>query len=311
MMAEHDDIDAPALNGAALDWVIRTGSDAFDDWPAFQAWLEADPRHAAAYHAMSADIDEMAAVVPAEVAAPVVVPMPRRRWPAWAGGAIAASLALVAGYGAIETRAHPYAVETAAGSMRTVRLADGSTIAMGSATRLMLDRDDPRVATLERGEAMFVVRHDASDPFEVRVGGARLVDVGTAFDVKHARGETRVAVSEGAVDYNPGSDAIRLVKGQGLLVRDGKAVVTTVDVAGVGSWRDSVLAYEGATLAEVADDLSRALGVDLRADPRVAKRAFSGSIATAKLSGDPRLAGPLLGVAIRKRGGHWVMSTRS
>lgn len=307
-MAEHDDIDAPARNEAALDWVIRTGSDAFDDWPAFHAWLEADPRHAAAYHAMSMDIEEMAAAVPV---APIVMQPARRRWPVWAGGAIAASLALVVGYGAIETRAHPYAVETAAGSMRTIRLADGSSIAMGGATRLLLDRDDPRTATLERGEAMFVVRHDAADPFAVSVGGARLVDVGTAFDVKHTRGETRVAVSEGAVDYNPGSAGIRLVKGQGLLVRDGKAVVTTVDVAGVGSWRDSVLAYEGATLAEVADDLSRALGVDLRADPGVAKRAFSGSIATAKLSGDPRLAGPLLGVAIRKRGGHWVMSTRS
>jgi transmembrane sensor len=174
MMAEHDDIDAPALNGAALDWVVRTGSDAFDEWPAFQAWLEADPRHASAYHAMSADVEDMAAAVPADVAAPVVVSMPRRRWPVWAGGAIAASLALVVGYGAIETRAHPYALETAAGSMRTVRLADGSTIAMGSATRLMLDRDDPRVATLERGEAMFVVRHDASDPFEVSVGDACL-----------------------------------------------------------------------------------------------------------------------------------------
>jgi transmembrane sensor len=120
-----------------------------------------------------------------------------------------------------------------------------------------------------------------------------------------------VAVSEGAVDYNPGRDGIRLVKGQGMVMRDGKATVTAIDVASVGSWRDSVLAYEGATLADVADDLSRALGVDLRADPAVAKRAFSGSIATAKLAGDPRLAAPLLGVAIRKRGGHWVMSTRS
>jgi transmembrane sensor len=311
MMAEHDDIDARALASAALDWVVRTGSVAFDDWPAFQAWLEADPRHAVAYHAMSADIEEMATALPPVPIAPIVLQSQRRRWSVWAGGAIAASLALFVGYEATETRARPYAVETVAGVMRTVQLADGSSIAMGGATRLMLDRDDPRVATLERGEAMFVVRHDASDPFEVSVGGARLVDVGTAFDVKHARGETRVAVSEGAVDYNPGSDGIRLVKGQGLLVRDGKAVVTTVDVAGVGSWRDSVLAYEGATLAEVADDLSRALGVDLRADPGVAKRPFSGSIATAKLSGDPRLAGPLLGVAIRKRGGHWVMSARS
>ena len=310
-MAEHDDIDARALDLAALDWVVRTGSDAFDDWPAFQAWLEADPRHAAAYHAISADLEDMAAAVPPAQASPVVVTSARRRWPVWAGGAIAASLALFVGYEATQTRAHPYAVETAAGAMRTVRLADGSSIAMGGATRLMLDRDDPRIATLERGEAMFVVRHDDSDPFEVSVGGARLVDVGTAFDVKFTRDETRVAVSEGAVDYNPGREGIRLVKGQGLLVRDGTATVTAVDVASVGSWRDSVLAYEGATLAEVADDLSRALGVDLRADPTVAKRPFSGSIATAKLAGDPRLAAPLLGVAIRKTGGHWVMSTRS
>ncbi|WP_277984039.1 FecR family protein [Sphingomonas faeni] len=311
MMAEHDDIDARALDLAALDWVVRTGSDAFDDWPAFQAWLEADPRHAAAYHAISADLEDMAAAVPPVQAAPVIVMAARRRWPVWASGAIAASLALFVGYEATQTRAHPYAVETAAGAMRTVRLADGSSIAMGGATRLMLDRDDPRIATLERGEAMFVVRHDDSDPFEVSVGGARLVDVGTAFDVKFALGETRVAVSEGAVDYNPGREGIRLVKGQGLVVRDGTATVTAVDVASVGSWRDSVLAYEGATLAEVADDLSRALGVDLRADPTVANRPFSGSIATAKLAGDPRLAAPLLGVAIRKRGGHWVMSSRS
>ncbi len=310
-MAEHDDIDARALDLTALDWVVRTGSDAFDDWPAFQAWLEADPRHAAAYHAISADLEDMAAAVPPVQAAPIVVTAARRRWPVWAGGAIAASLALFVGYEATQTRAHPYTVETAAGAMRTVRLADGSSIAMGGATRLMLDRDDPRIATLERGEAMFVVRHDDSDPFEVSVGGARLVDVGTAFDVKFALGETRVAVSEGAVDYNPGREGIRLVKGQGLVVRDGTATVTAVDVASVGSWRDSVLAYEGATLAEVADDLSRALGADLRADPTVAKRPFSGSIATAKLAGDPRLAAPLLGVAIRKTGGHWVMSTRS
>ncbi|MBE2993163.1 FecR domain-containing protein [Sphingomonas sp. CFBP 13603] len=310
-MAEHDDIEARALNDTALDWVVRTGSDAFDDWPAFHAWLEADPRHAAAYHATAMDIEEMAATVPPVQAAPIAMQPPRRRWPVWTGGAIAASLALFVGYESIETRAHPYAVETAAGAMRTVQLADGSSIAMGGATRLMLDHNDPRVATLDHGEAMFVVRHDDNDPFEVSVGGAQLIDVGTAFDVKRARGETRVAVSEGAVDYNPGRDGIRLVKGQGLVVRDGKATVTAVDVASVGSWRHSVLAYEGATLAEVADDLSRALGVDLRADPGVAKRAFSGSIATAKLSGDPRLAAPLLGVAIRKRGGHWVMSSRS
>ncbi len=321
-MAEYpDDIDA-----RALDWVIRVGSDAFDDWAGFQAWLEADPRHASAYHAISADIDEMAAIVPPVEIAPVeTVPaetMPagaawtsdRRsaRWrPIWAGGAIAASLALVAGYAALEMRADPYVVETAAGSMRTVTLADGTAVSLGGATRLLLDRNDSRTAMLERGEAMFVVHHDERDPFEVRVGDARLVDVGTAFDVKHSPRVTRVAVSDGAVDYNPGRDGIRLVKGQGMVVRDGEAQVGAVDVASVGGWRDSVLAYEGATLAEVADDLSRALGIDLRTDPAVAARPFSGSIATAKLAGDPRRAAPLLGVVIRRSGNHWVMTAAS
>ena len=300
---EQHDIDA-----RALDWVVRTGDPAFADWEAFQTWLEADPRHASAYHAMALDVDEMAATVPPE---PLIIGP--RRWPAWAGGAIAASLALVAGYAALDTRADPYAVETRAGAMRTVALADGSAVTLGGATKLMLDRNDPRTATLERGQAMFVVRHDVSDPFEVHVGAARLVDVGTAFDVKRTRGETRVAVSEGAVDYNPGVDGIRLAKGQGLVATDtGAAVrVMAVDVAGVGSWRNSVLAYEGATLAEVADDLSRALGVDLRADPAVARRPFSGSIATAKLGGDPTRVAPLLGVSIRRRGSHWVMTARS
>ena len=293
----------------ALDWVVRTGDPAFDDWEGFQAWLEADPRHAAAYHAAALDVEDMAAATPA---APAAVVHRTRRWPAWAGGAVAASLALVAGYAALDMRADPYAVETRAGAMRTVALADGSAVTLGGATRVMLDRKDPRTATLERGQAMFVVRHDARDPFEVRVGGARLVDVGTAFDVKRTRGETRVAVSEGAVDYNPGSDGIRLTRGQGLVASDdGAAVrVLAVDVAGVGSWRNSVLAYEGATLAEVADDLSRALGVDLRADPAVARRPFSGSIATSKLDGDPVRVAPLLGVAVRRRGDHWVMTAR-
>ncbi len=299
---EQNDIEA-----RALDWVVRVGDPAFADWEGFQAWLEADPRHAAAYHGLSLDIEETAAVVP-----PLPVPIVRRRWPVWAGGAVAASLALVAGYAVLDDRAAPYAVETPAGTMRTVTLADGSAVTLGGATRVVLDRNDPRTATLDRGQAMFVVRHDASDPFEVHVGDAKLVDVGTAFDVKRSRGETRVAVSEGAVDYNPGEQGVRLTPGQGLVASDatGAVRVLAVDAASVGSWRGSVLAYEGATLAEVADDLSRALGVDLRADPAVARRAFSGSIATAKLAGDPRRVAPLLGIAIRRRGNHWVMTAR-
>ena len=82
-MAEHEDTGAPALTALetrALDWVVRTGSDAFEDWPAFHAWLEADPSHAAAYHAMALDIEEVAAAVPPVPVAPIDVRPARRRW---------------------------------------------------------------------------------------------------------------------------------------------------------------------------------------------------------------------------------------
>jgi transmembrane sensor len=224
----------------AIDWVVRVGDPAFDDWDAFQTWLEADPGHAARYHALSAEIDELAvAGVALPAPAPVPAGAPPRaagRRPVWIGGALAASLAVVVGYATLRDPAAPYAVETAAGAMRTIALADGSTITLGGATRVTLDRHDLRVATLDHGQALFQVHHDARDPFEVMVGGQRLVDIGTTFDVKRSARQTQVAVSEGTVEFEGESAPIRLVAGQGLVARDGVApVARRVDIAAVST----------------------------------------------------------------------------
>jgi len=307
-MAQDDTI----IDAQALDWIVRTGDPDFDDWPGFMAWMEADPRHAPRYHAMSADIEDGIAVLPPAVTPAMAAPIVRspRRVYRWGGGAIAASLALVLGYAAFDDRAQPYAVETAAGVSRTVVLSDGSRMTLGGGSRVMLDRGDARIATLDRGEAMFVVRHDAADAFEVRVGDDRLVDVGTAFDVKRTAEGARVAVSEGAVDVNPGAGVLRLTPGQGVLTSRTGMMRFAIARDEVGAWREGRLAYDAVPLSEVAADLSRTLGMTITVEPAIAARPVRATIATAGLGRDPTPLAALLDVTIRRHAGGWVMAAR-
>lgn len=298
--------DVRAIDAMALDWAVRTGDAAFADWDAFTAWLEADPRHADRYQAMAADIADVADALPAPPA-PVAMPAPlpmrttRRRW---LGGALAASLALV-GYGTLALRPQPYAVETAAGITRTVALADGSRIALAGGTRLILDRRDARIATLDRGQALFTIRHDAADPFRLRVGDDELVDLGTVFDVVRTPDELRVAVGEGAVMFNPRAEAVPLPAGRALRVGDGAVTVSTIAPAAVGAWRQGRLEYDGAPLAQVAADLGRVLGLRFTVAPAIAARPFRGTLRLDGLAADPARLAPLLNVRIRPVGDVW------
>jgi transmembrane sensor len=134
----------------------------------------------------------------------------RRARRGWAG---VAGLALVLSATAVTTlmlsradrpaASSRYAVETTGQTKRTVYLADGSKIDLNRDTRLLLDRADPRFAMLDHGQAYFTIRHDPSAPFKVDIGGVKLEDVGTAFDVIHERGRLDVAVAEGGVIFQP------------------------------------------------------------------------------------------------------------
>lgn len=305
MTDPHDPIDEEALA-----WAVRSGDPAFDDWDEFTAWLEGDPRRAHRYDVIASRVNDAAEDL-RSLPEPIAVPdRPSRRW--LVGTGIAASLAVVAGYGALSLRPQPYAVETAAGSTRTVRLAEGSVVTLGGGTRLMLDHRDVRVATLERGQAMFTIHHDAERPFRVKVGDDEMVDVGTAFDVKRDGGTTRVAVSEGAVVFNPKRESVRLDPGKALTwdAVTQRLSVDSVETGDVGAWREGRLSYDRATIAEVAADLSRTLGVSITASDAVARRPFRGTLTVAALRKDPAAVAPLLDVAAEKSAGGWILTAR-
>lgn len=301
-----------AIREQALSWAVRAGDPAFADWEAFVAWLEADAAHARAYDEVTAAVadaaDLVAASAPANDDAPEHIRPTRRLW---LGGAVAACLALVGALWLFQGQSRDlYTVQTALGETRSIALDPGTRVDVAGGTRLVLDRKDTRFARLDEGQALFTVRHDEAHPFEVAVGDERLVDIGTVFDVRRApRGALSVAVSEGAVQFDPGGADLRVSPGE-VLRREAGAATLTVSPIGaeqVGEWREGRLTFEAASLGDVAVQLRRATGIDYAAAP--GGRTVSGSILVAPLRKDPAAIGPLLGLAVRAEGNRWVIGS--
>ncbi|MCJ2186365.1 FecR family protein [Novosphingobium beihaiensis] len=303
----------------ALGWAVRTNDPGFTEWAAFTAWLEAEPAHAEAYDAVCAAVLDGADLLrsagpandgsPAEETRLTPAAATRRRW---LGGALAASAALVLGIGFWQReRPAPFVIVTAPGETRTVKLENGTSIALSGGTRIELDHNDARRARLERGEALFTVRHDPKAPFQVAVGEDRLVDIGTVFDVRHDRHGMSVAVSEGAVQFNPEAEDVRISPGQILARAAGsnRYVLSPIAMDRIGEWREGRLTFEGASLDQVAAELTRTTGIPFSV--RGAKNAgtVSGSVLIDPIRKDPGVLGSLLGLNVTPRGQGWVIGT--
>lgn len=296
----------------ALDWAVRTGDPAFAEWEAFTLWLEADQAHARAYDAVTAAVGDAADTIAVAGPANDDVAAPRRSRRGWLGSAIAASLALVAALWLVQGQSRDlYTVQTASGETRSVTLDAATHIDLAGGTAVTFDRRDHRFARLDKGQALFTVRHDAAHPFEVAVGDEKLVDIGTVFDVRHDDTGLSVAVSEGAVQFDPGGADVRVSPGEVLRRPAGASAYTLSKVAPaqVGEWREGRLTFEAASLADVAAQLTRATGIAYAAAPGSAA-TVSGSILVAPLRQDPAAIGPLLGLSVRAQGQRWMLGAR-
>jgi transmembrane sensor len=166
---------------------------------------------------------------------------------------------------------------TAAGERRTVRLPDGSTVALGVSSTLRTRSgygDGAREVELT-GEALFTVDHDEARPFRVHVGGTVVEDLGTEFAIRSyaagpgASAELRVAVSAGSVAVRRGTSADTAVV---LQPRD----VATLDTAGALAVRRGVdvspftafatgrLIFVDTPFRDVIAELERWYGVEIR-----------------------------------------------
>lgn len=304
------------IDEQALAWAIRTRDPDFRDWDAFTQWLEADPTHASAYDEVAQFDADLPHIIPTR-ALPEPAndhePAPRKLWRFAGLGTFAAALVAVL-LVSVQQTSDPYSVTTAPGEQREIALADGTRIALNGDTKIRLDRKDPRFAALDDGEAVFTVRHDDGSPFKVHLGEDLVQDVGTVFNIVRSQGTTRVAVSEGEVIYNPSHEAISLKAGRSLTARAGAAEVKLAGVApdAVAGWRRGRLSYDKETLATIADDIDRTLGVAVEVAPAIRAKQFTGTLSIDKDAARFfATAAPLLGVEARAVETGWILQAEN
>ncbi|RJG55902.1 FecR family protein [Sphingobium terrigena] len=253
------------INRQAAQWFAEqeSGDMTPEDEARFVRWLAADPQHAEAYGRAQA----VWRFLNAETLAPTPSAERRskRRWPQltrgrhrqWIGGALAASLALVAIMDSdIATRLRADAI-TATGEIREIRLPDGSTAMLDTDSAITFTSDG-RTVRLLKGEAAFQVARDPRHPFSVNAGSGTSTALGTRFIVRRAGDGARVTVTEHSVRV--------AIARQSAVLREGQAIgydaesldqPQRVVVADADAWTRGRIRVVNRPLGEVVAEIAR------------------------------------------------------
>lgn len=182
---------------------------------------------------------------------------------------------------------------TGAGQRATLTLSDGSRILLGPESEVGVPsrfRRGVREVHL-RGRALFEVAHDPRRPFHVHSSGVLTRVLGTRFVLRAYPGEEHVdvAVSEGRVAFRasegaPEEDVI-LAGGQVGRFESGAArLVPGARVEALFDWTEGRLVFRDLPLHEVAQELGRWYGVEVRiSDMELARRHVTLSFQDATL----------------------------
>lgn len=283
------------LSDTAIAWLVALDGGTADE-QAFEAWRDADPRHAAAFAQVAArwrrtadprltvllDHPSEAAAEPAPESAQVAPRMFSRR--AVAASVAVATLGIGAAFLAWPRRAF---ASTGVGERRTLRLPDGSHAMLNTDTHVAWRFDDAREFWIERGEAALLVRpgeapfrlhgdvldaHLSSGRFDMRretTGGRLLVLTGTA-----------------AASYG-GAPAETIHAGTMLTIRGGKGRITPLSVKAIDvatAWQQGRIIFNGMRLDQAVAEFNRYL-----ADPIMLQQP---DLATTQLGGEFQIDDP-------------------
>ncbi|POF41313.1 peptide ABC transporter substrate-binding protein [Pseudomonas laurylsulfativorans] len=255
---------------AAL-WFVRLQEPAVDVElrHRFQAWLDEHPQHRNEFE-MLQDLWRAADLVPAARLRALCETPPalKKSRPVLRYAVAASVLAVAFGLGLFSALNHPapYTAEfsTTLNERRQVALPDGSVVDLDSRSRIQVRfEQDRRNVELSEGEAMFSVEHDTNRPFVVAAGSGKVTVTGTRFDVRRGASETRVVVEQGTVRVQgrdaADNDFINLTAGLGSHVdaRGKVAAAYAVNPAEMTAWRSGKLVFNNASLADVAEQVSR------------------------------------------------------
>lgn len=315
--------EGAAVRARAAEWVVarREHGDWSDaDQKTLDAWLAQSPAHLIAYLRIDSAWDKanrLAALRPAT------------RRPLWerlrptllriAAALTALAIVGVVGKSLIPRTTDDKVYSTSAGDRATISLKDGSQIELNTDTTLRLaSTAGERKVWLDKGEAYFAVKHDASRPFVVMVNGHRIVDIGTKFLVRRNDAAVRVALMEGSIRFDPregkAQQAATLKPGDVLIASADKIALLREPITRLAneiSWRNNLVVFEHTTLAEAVAEINRYARKKLVvADPETAARKISGAFPASNADEFARVARTALDLKIEDRGDAIVISRK-
>jgi len=195
-------------------------------------------------------------------------PAPRARSHVRWAAAAALVLMIGAAFAVAYLQLRPPHYETAVGEQRDVLLPDGSRITLNTNTALTVRyTKSVRRIDLERGEAIFSVKHDAQRAFDVVAGETVARALGTEFNVDLRSDRTSVSVIEGVVRVSAVSnletgqppDIAALTKGRTAQIRRGDShiVEASADLNRIRAWRARRLEFSDTPLPDALAEFNR------------------------------------------------------
>lgn len=294
-------VPAGEPHGEAETWLARLLSPECTarDRAAFEDWLAASPAHVEEY----LDAERIHSLVALLASDDLVQAASRsaKRDARGRGGArhrrvasfaaMAASVLLVCGavfwFARAPTSAPAPSLQqytTADGELRTVTLADGTTLLLDANSAVTTRFDaQRRVLGLERGRVQLVVAQDRQRPFVVEAGAATIRDIGTTFQVSRSGDAVNVGLIDGSVTVSVDADgaeaaASTLSPGEQVSIDAGRLRgKRTLDIARATAWPRGDLVFQDRRLDSLLAEMNRYSRVPMRlADPALGSLTVSG-----------------------------------
>ena len=193
--------------------------------------------------------------------------------------------------------------ETAVGESSTIYLPDNSKVLLNTDSVLLVRyTDDYRLLDLQRGELHVEVAHDKSRPLSVVANHKVIQAAGTAFSVQVKASEVELIVTEGKViigqlnEKQEVNETALVIPSSSLAVSEGEIAslavansVSVIDNKAIKkslSWRQGNLVFNGETLAEAMEEVSRYTSVTFEiADEDLKKIKIAGRFKTGDVKG--------------------------
>lgn len=243
----------------ALEWFVRMRDDKVTaaDKQAFETWLAADEGHRAAWDRAEALWKRL------DIVQPEFDRIRRSQTFFSRRNFMFGSVAVLAGASGLYVYRRPdlfAQYTTDIGERRTIMLADGSSVELGSYSALSTRfSENERHIDLFRGEGFFEVAPDSRRPFLVHAGNGLSQALGTKFDVKYVDDLVTVAVNEHAVNVRAsGFPDVKLDQGwQVSYGRDGVGMPVQANFETVEAWRRDRIVFQDVPLRRVLAELER------------------------------------------------------